>query len=177
MRELSAVVHTVQCTRRTGSGFDRNSTQRTRRGRQSIAQKSSPDCHCLIRPSVVWHRASMHRCILPLARRLRFHSALADNVASGDYRWPGWQVVVGIEVHAQIKSRKKLFSGKDCTLWLYSCFLSPSPSLPSCSESWTNDPPQPPSTRFSAFDASFPGTLPVRTSDAFQFTSRSCSDL
>lgn len=30
-------------------------------------------------------------------------------------------------------------------------------------DSWTNDPPQPPSTRVSAFDASFPGTLPVRT--------------
>ena len=29
-----------------------------------------------------------------------------------DPRWPGWDVVVGIEVHAQIKSRRKLFSGK-----------------------------------------------------------------
>jgi len=28
-----------------------------------------------------------------------------------DVRWPGWQVVVGIETHAQIKSRRKLFSG------------------------------------------------------------------
>lgn len=28
-----------------------------------------------------------------------------------DKRWPGWEVVVGIEVHAQIKSRRKLFSG------------------------------------------------------------------
>jgi len=27
-----------------------------------------------------------------------------------DSRWPGWQVIIGIEVHAQIKSRKKLFS-------------------------------------------------------------------
>ena len=29
-----------------------------------------------------------------------------------DKRWPGWAVVVGIEVHAQIKSREKLFSSK-----------------------------------------------------------------
>lgn len=28
-----------------------------------------------------------------------------------DKRWPGWEVIVGIEVHAQIKSRRKLFSG------------------------------------------------------------------
>ena len=28
-----------------------------------------------------------------------------------DPRWPGWQVVIGIETHAQIKSRRKLFSG------------------------------------------------------------------
>lgn len=78
--------------------------------------------------------------MLSLSRRSsrwsRSYSTLADN-ASGDPRWPGWQVVVGIEVHAQVKSRKKLFS-----------------------DSWTNDPPQPPSTRVSAFDASFPGTLP-----------------
>ncbi|KAF9777408.1 GatB/GatE catalytic domain-containing protein [Thelephora terrestris] len=47
----------------------------------------------------------------------RSHSTLAEN-ASGDPRWFGWQVVVGIEAHAQIKSRKKLFS-----------------------DSWTNDPP------------------------------------
>ncbi|KAF9782250.1 Glutamyl-tRNA amidotransferase B subunit [Thelephora terrestris] len=82
----------------------------------------------------------MHRCMLSLARQSsrwsRSHSTLAEN-ASGDPRWFGWQVVVGIEAHAQIKSRKKLFS-----------------------DSWTNDPPQPPSTRVSAFDASFPGTLP-----------------
>lgn len=78
--------------------------------------------------------------MLPLARRssrcLRSYSTHTNNTGS-DPRWPGWQVVVGIEVHAQIKSRKKLFS-----------------------DSWTNDPPQPPSTRVSAFDASFPGTLP-----------------
>lgn len=49
----------------------------------------------------------------------------------------GWQVVIGIETHAQIKTRQKLFS------------LSSTSSL---SDN--------PNTRFSAFDAAFPGTLP-----------------
>lgn len=30
-------------------------------------------------------------------------------------QWPGWEVVIGIEVHAQIKSRKKLFSRESLT--------------------------------------------------------------
>ena len=29
-----------------------------------------------------------------------------------DVRWPGWQIIIGIETHAQIKSRRKLFSGQ-----------------------------------------------------------------
>ena len=28
----------------------------------------------------------------------------------GDPRWPGYEVVIGIETHAQLKSRQKLFS-------------------------------------------------------------------
>lgn len=36
----------------------------------------------------------------------------AKRVYKEDSRWPGWEVVVGIEVHAQIKSRRKLFSGE-----------------------------------------------------------------
>ncbi|KAF5388005.1 hypothetical protein D9615_000728 [Tricholomella constricta] len=55
-----------------------------------------------------------------------------------DKRWPGWQVVVGIETHAQIKSRRKLFS-----------------------ESLTSDPGEIPNTHVSLFDAAFPGTLPI----------------
>jgi hypothetical protein len=34
-----------------------------------------------------------------------------SSVNAFDSRWPGWQIVIGIEVHAQIKSRLKLFSG------------------------------------------------------------------
>ena len=41
-------------------------------------------------------------------RHSRFYSARVRD----DPRWPGWDVVVGIEVHAQIKSRVKLFSGQ-----------------------------------------------------------------
>jgi len=35
----------------------------------------------------------------------------AQRETLSDSRWPGWEVVVGIEVHAQIKTRHKLFSG------------------------------------------------------------------
>lgn len=46
---------------------------------------------------------------LRTANSRRFHDFRPYNE---DSRWPGWQVVVGIETHAQIKSRRKLFSGK-----------------------------------------------------------------
>ncbi|KAJ6512108.1 glutamyl-tRNA amidotransferase [Mycena vitilis] len=64
-----------------------------------------------------------------LARQLRraFH----------DQRWPGWQVVIGIETHAQIKSREKLFSN-----------------------SLTSGLGEAPNIHVSPFDAAFPGTLP-----------------
>ncbi|KAI9447932.1 Glutamyl-tRNA amidotransferase B subunit [Lactarius indigo] len=51
--------------------------------------------------------------------------------------WPGWEVVIGIEVHAQIKSRKKLFS-----------------------HAWTPDLGSTPNSCVSPYDAAFPGTLP-----------------
>ncbi|KJA29670.1 hypothetical protein HYPSUDRAFT_60527 [Hypholoma sublateritium FD-334 SS-4] len=54
-----------------------------------------------------------------------------------DKRWPGWQVVVGIETHAQIKSRRKLFS-----------------HAPNAG------PDDAPNTHVVPFDAAFPGTLP-----------------
>ncbi|KAI9063334.1 Glutamyl-tRNA amidotransferase B subunit [Trametes sanguinea] len=54
-----------------------------------------------------------------------------------DSRWPGWELVVGIEVHAQIKSRRKLFS-----------------------EALASDLTSPPNTHVAPFDAAFPGTLP-----------------
>ncbi|KDR84118.1 hypothetical protein GALMADRAFT_111334 [Galerina marginata CBS 339.88] len=76
------------------------------------------------------------------ARRFYVHSlknrSFHDRRAyQEDPRWPGWQVVVGIETHAQIKSRRKLFS-----------------------ESLTSSLDDPPNTNVSPFDAAFPGTLP-----------------
>ncbi|KAJ7935473.1 Glutamyl-tRNA amidotransferase subunit B, mitochondrial [Mycena leptocephala] len=59
-----------------------------------------------------------------------------------DQRWPGWQVVIGIETHAQIKSRQKLFSGS------FSVY------------SLTSSLGEPPNIHVSPFDAAFPGTLP-----------------
>ena len=38
----------------------------------------------------------------------RFHDFRPYNE---DLRWPDWQVIIGIETHAQIRSRRKLFSG------------------------------------------------------------------
>lgn len=49
----------------------------------------------------------------------------------------GWQVVIGIETHAQIKTRQKLFSRARTGLLSHA-----------------------PNTRFDAVDAAFPGTLP-----------------
>lgn len=81
-----------------------------------------------------------------------------------DQRWPGWEVVIGIEVHAQIKSRAKLFSGQlviraiSARLFL----LAETTCLPLIlSDTWTSDPSQPPNTCVSPYDAAFPGTLPV----------------
>lgn len=54
-----------------------------------------------------------------------------------DNRWPGWEVVIGIEVHTQIKSREKLFS-----------------------HAWTPDLGSTPNSCVSPYDAAFPGTLP-----------------
>ncbi|GJE84861.1 glutamyl-tRNA amidotransferase B subunit [Phanerochaete sordida] len=72
----------------------------------------------------------LHR--LAHARAIHEHRPLVE-----DPRWPGWGVVVGIEVHAQIKSRHKLFSNTR-----------------------NAEPLDLPNTRVSPYDAAFPGTLP-----------------
>ncbi|KAF8638583.1 hypothetical protein AX17_002125 [Amanita inopinata Kibby_2008] len=54
-----------------------------------------------------------------------------------DDRWPGWQVVIGIETHAQIKSRQKLFSN-----------------------AFNSDLGEVSNSHVVPFDAAFPGTLP-----------------
>ncbi|KAL0950095.1 hypothetical protein HGRIS_010096 [Hohenbuehelia grisea] len=70
---------------------------------------------------------------LNILRRRRLHTRRGDLLN----RWPGWEVVIGIEVHAQIRSRAKLFS-----------------------DTLTSELGQPANTHVSAFDAAFPGTLP-----------------
>ena len=79
-----------------------------------------------------------------------------------DSRWPGWGVVVGIEVHAQIKSRHKLFSSQ-CTL---SSQLAVAETRRYSLVVGTRnaEPVDPPNTLVSPYDAAFPGTLPVSTS-------------
>ncbi|KAJ7071864.1 glutamyl-tRNA amidotransferase [Mycena belliarum] len=76
-----------------------------------------------------------------LARRLRraFH----------DSRWPGWQVIIGIETHAQILSRQKLFSNS------LNSGLGEAPNI-----------------NVSPFDAAFPGTLPVLNQDCVDLALR-----
>ncbi|KAG8865143.1 hypothetical protein FRB96_000032 [Tulasnella sp. 330] len=61
---------------------------------------------------------------------------LSSFAQGGRATWPGWETIIGIEVHSQIKSRQKLFST----------------SLNSVDEA--------PNSRVSLFDAAFPGTLP-----------------
>ncbi|KAG2013155.1 glutamyl-tRNA(Gln) amidotransferase [Coprinopsis cinerea AmutBmut pab1-1] len=73
--------------------------------------------------------------LLGLDRQYRaFHSY---RKVKEDPRWPGYQVVIGIETHAQIKSRHKLFSN-----------------------ALTAEPNDVPNTKVVGFDAAFPGTLP-----------------
>lgn len=52
------------------------------------------------------------RPCLSVANFRRTRHLHAQRLYKEDPRWPGWEVVVGIEVHAQIKSRQKLFSGE-----------------------------------------------------------------
>ncbi|KAF8592765.1 Glutamyl-tRNA amidotransferase B subunit [Ramaria rubella] len=72
--------------------------------------------------------------------KIAWHGVLNRSLSSLNAscnRWPGWDIVIGIEVHAQIKSRRKLFSE------------SPTPQLADR-----------PNTCVSGFDAAWPGTLP-----------------
>ncbi|KAF5363870.1 hypothetical protein D9756_000292 [Leucocoprinus leucothites] len=85
-------------------------------------------------------RCSLRRQNIITARYWRlFHDSRSHEPVKVDSRWPEWQVIIGIETHAQIKSRHKLFSR----------------SLTSMYSTHT-----PPNTNVSVFDAAFPGTLP-----------------
>jgi aspartyl-tRNA(Asn)/glutamyl-tRNA(Gln) amidotransferase subunit B len=47
--------------------------------------------------------------VAAVAKRL-LPDARAHGPAPRDRRWPDWQVVLGVETHAQIRARRKLFS-------------------------------------------------------------------
>lgn len=51
-----------------------------------------------------------HRRGITFATRGLVHDARSHEHHKVDQRWPEWQVVIGVETHAQIKSRRKLFS-------------------------------------------------------------------
>ncbi|KAM6496151.1 Glutamyl-tRNA amidotransferase subunit B, mitochondrial [Amanita muscaria] len=94
----------------------------------------------------------LRRGVSPFVLRRCFHDV---RQYKEDIRWPGWQVIIGIETHAQIKVRQKLFSNA------FNATLGEAPN-----------------THVSPFDAAFPGTLPrlnhrcvdlaIRTSVALQ---------
>ncbi|KAI6152376.1 GatB/GatE catalytic domain-containing protein [Pisolithus tinctorius] len=90
----------------------------------------------LVRPRPIW-RAQCHWKSQELWRFNGLRGIHKQRERVEDRRWPGWEVVVGIEVHAQIKSQKKLFSEARIA--------------------HTNEAPN---TAVSCFDAALPGTLP-----------------
>ena len=75
-----------------------------------------------------------------------------DNYTNLDFRQKKWESVIGLEIHAQIASEGKLFSGAGTK------FAAPV------------------NTQVSLFDAALPGTLPVTNIHcAFQFINH-CAD-
>ncbi|SPO32730.1 related to PET112 - putative glutamyl-tRNA(Gln)amidotransferase subunit B, mitochondrial precursor [Ustilago trichophora] len=80
-------------------------------------------------------------------------STSIDDSTSGPSRYPplppGWQAVIGVECHIQIKDRHKLFS------------TAPLPT-----------PSSPPNTLVTAFDAAHPGTFPTLNRSALRLAAR-----
>ncbi|KIJ13270.1 hypothetical protein PAXINDRAFT_170551 [Paxillus involutus ATCC 200175] len=87
---------------------------------------------------IIRHCPWRARQLQQLWRPFSFRSLHRKREALEDKRWPGWEVVVGIEVHAQIKSRRKLFS-----------------------DTRTSRPGETPNSFVSSYDAALPGTLPT----------------
>ena len=76
-----------------------------------------------------------------ISRRPYSTSQASANKIGQDNRWPGWQVVIGIETHAQIKSREKLFSrGSD---WMVVCAARTNAHIASLSLSLRDMDPRP----------------------------------
>lgn len=99
--------------------------------------------------------------MLPKCYRITYIPKLQRHLSStaeqNITKWPGWEVVIGVEVHAQIKSRRKLFSGlRDLTgFHFYDWYTLDATTTQLSSE---------PNTFYSATDAAWPGSLPVKYS-------------
>ncbi|EJD01369.1 glutamyl-tRNA amidotransferase [Fomitiporia mediterranea MF3/22] len=94
----------------------------------------------------------LRRCSKSILRHERTYRRFSLSTKAGSAsisQWPGWEVVIGLEVHAQIKSRAKLFS-----------------------YAWTSKYDEPPNTHVDLFDASFPGTLPKLNSSCVDLAVR-----
>ena len=80
-------------------------------------------------------------------------STTAEDLSAGPSRYPplpdGWQAVIGVECHVQIKDKHKLFSNAEL----------PTPSTP-------------PNTLVTPFDAAHPGTLPTLNRPALRLAAR-----
>lgn len=92
-----------------------------------------------------WHTKALHQ-----------HRPLIE-----DSRWPGWGVVVGIEVHAQVKSRQKLFSSQSMPHSRVAA--AETRRYFPVVDTRNAESVDPPNTLVSPYDAAFPGTLPVST--------------
>jgi hypothetical protein len=96
------------------------------------------------------------RRLQQLWRPLSIKNLHGERATREDQRWPGWEVVVGIEVHAQIKSRRKLFSGA------YQGLSGHSGRDVLHADALTSKPGETPNAFVACYDAALPGTLPVR---------------
>ncbi|KAF9236240.1 GatB/GatE catalytic domain-containing protein [Melanogaster broomeanus] len=96
-----------------------------------------------------------------LWRPLSFRNIHRQREALEDKRWLGWEVVIGIEVHAQIKSRRKLFSG--------SSIPNDGPTI---HYTLTSRPGETPNSFVSSYDAALPGTLPTLNPKCVELATR-----
>lgn len=81
---------------------------------------------------------------------------LLSSITASD-KFSGYELVIGLEVHAQIKSRAKLFSRK-CEITLD---RRNSIDIKSYTDAWSSKYDEQANSHVDVFDAAFPGTLPV----------------
>ncbi|KAG8828529.1 hypothetical protein FRC19_003868 [Serendipita sp. 401] len=82
--------------------------------------------------------------------RERYPAETRHNSTSTSQKWADWNIVIGIEMHAQLKTRRKLFSDS----------LVPEHMFVESNE------------RITLFDAAFPGTLPTLNSNCISLAIR-----